>query len=540
MLRSCVNKLSGPSRRIGQRMLYEGDSLDYDIIVSGGSIVGSAFVSKIMQSEETSNLRIGIVDMIHAPLLESCLKKGNDSIDIRVYALSPSSISFLDDIGAWKHIEPRSQSYSEMQIWDRSGPGLVKFSANEMRVPELGRIVEDSTVLASIRQSIIEKQQDAATNNNKVARLDDLTGWKIKSLDLPREMEMTGKAAVVTVTDGTKTKSLTAKLVIGADGANSTVRKCAGISSWGWGYGQEAIVATVKVSTPHETAWQRYLPTGPIALLPLWGGYSSVVWSLPSQEASRLKSLSKEEFLIELRSALEGMPDSFMVASDNTTSSSGLEAAMHDQFSRVHSHLENSPVGHLMPSQQTAKMAFQRATGLLGHLGALGNKIHKELRAVAETTIASSQMSGTAYTSPPSITDISSKVVSFPLQFQQAKNYVASRVALAGDAAHSIHPQAGQGLNLGIGDAEALAACVIRGMENGSGVGTLASLEPYHKSQYARNLVVMGGVDTINRIYSSDLQSVKFLRSLGMLGFNASGPLKSKISQAAGVAIGRR
>jgi ubiquinone biosynthesis monooxygenase Coq6 len=250
---------------------------------------------------------IGIIDVRPPPSLASCQAK--EQPDIRVYALNPTSISILRDIGAWKHIEKRSQPYGSMQIWESNGPGMVRFSAKELGEEELGRITEDCTIQAGVYEAIREKGH----------QLDIILGSTVTSLQVASSGTNATGPAVVTISTSSSTPStppvlrtLTSRLLVGADGANSQIRKLGGFGSWGWGYGQEAVVCTVKMPAtdpdriPEATAWQRYLGSGsPLALLPLWGGYSSIVWSTSTLEARRLCSLSEESFLMELNNAMQ-------------------------------------------------------------------------------------------------------------------------------------------------------------------------------------------------------------------------------------------
>jgi ubiquinone biosynthesis monooxygenase Coq6 len=217
---------------------------------------------------------------------------------MQVYALTPSSVSFLDEVGAWKYAKQRSQPYTNMQVWESNGPGFLRFSAEDVGVQQLGHICENDMLVASLYETM--KQ-----SNLPITLCFDQS---IDSLLTDTSGSFGNKTATVRLrtADG-KTRNVTARLVVGADGANSTVRKLAGISSWGWSYAHQAVVATVKIdcgNTMNNTAWQRYLTTGPLALLPLWDGYSSIVWSTTPQEAKRLVELSDEYFLTELNAAL--------------------------------------------------------------------------------------------------------------------------------------------------------------------------------------------------------------------------------------------
>lgn len=466
----------------------------FDVLINGGGIVGAVFASSLLKElGPGSNIKIGIIDPRKPPSLKSCLDRTVP--DVRVYAMAPKSIQILDKIDSWKLIAPRSQAYDSMQVWESSGPGVLRFNARECGHAFLGSIVEDSTMQAAIYQSI----EEAGYLNN----IEFLFGHTMSALSVSRD-DLSGAyhTARATLTPIAPPPSLnpsgshsdaisvTSRLIVGADGAASAVRKLSGGSSWGWNYGQEAIVATVRLdpSTDNHTAWQRYLKSGPLALLPLWDGYSSIVWSLPVLEARKMAALSREAFLKLLNEALQDAPKT-------------------DRWSV----LEPTDAPFSRPVRELASLADAIMSAVV-----LNNP------------------PGDAYRSPPIIASLHSPIVSFPLQFQQASKYTSPRIALIGDAAHSIHPQAGQGLNLGIADADVLARAVSAAIVSGGDIGDHAMLQSqYGHPQYAANLAMMGAVDSLNSIFSYEGRggmTVQLARSLGMLAINSAGPLKSQIA----------
>jgi len=294
-------------------------------------------------------------------------------------------------------------------------------------------------------------------------------------------------------------QQVTARLVVGADGPTSAVRKLAGMTTWGWNYGQEAVVATVKVDTDASTAWQRYLRTGPLALLPLWDKHCSVVWSAPVEESTRLKDMSNVDFVRELNDALK-KPSLNEQWSNSFDSSSGIDAKGND---------------FPLPLR-AAKKEF----------AALADAVMNAVLLNAPTP------------KPPTVLEVVSKRVSFPLLFQQARSYVAPRVALIGDAAHSIHPQAGQGLNLGMADAALLAKVVSHALATGGDIGEMRVLEAYGSERYKSNLAMMGAVDGINKIFSPEENEMsgkvkQVMRSFGLLGLQGLGPVKRQLAKIA-------
>lgn len=198
--------------------------------------------------------------------------------------------------------------------------------------------------------------------------------------------------------------SLYAKLVVGADGGKSRVRELAGVKTTGWSYSQNAIICTVEHSVENHCAWQRFLPAGPIALLPIGDRFSNIVWTMSPEESSNRKSMSEDEFLNAVNQALDN------------------GYGPHPQ------------------------------SNFLGYSG----KASWEL--------------------PPKVVKLVSDRMVFPLSLLHANDYAANRVALIGDAAHTVHPLAGQGVNLGFGDALSLAKVIADGIAVGADIGEVSQV----------------------------------------------------------------
>ena len=279
----------------------------------------------------------------------------------------------------------------------------------------------------------------------------------------------------------------------------------------------------------NSTAYQRYLPTGPLAVLPLWDGFVSIVWSLPVSEARRVAALSSQDFLAAVNHALSS-------------------ASLTDRWSILDEQDGTIP----------SNSAFMKSLPSLITMPA--NKIKQEVAALADAMMAASLLSSSNSNSnsrPPALAEVCSPRVSFPLSFTSCSSYVSNRVALMGDAAHSIHPQAGQGLNLGLADAKELAARVSRGLETGEDIGDTGLLRGYHQSRYVANLAMMTTVDVINSLFSDhsrfDSLSIaagatgvgkikkgdvlgkykSFFRSVGMLGVHSNPYLKGQMAKFA-------
>ena len=315
-----------------------------------------------------------------------------------------------------------------MRVWDAAGhvegPETLRFDAAEFAVPQLGYIVEN----VLLQNALLEKLESSAA----LLRFDTA----ITSL------QKSGSRYAVEFGDG---QIETPDLLIGADGAASFVRQSAGIEIQSRRYPQAAFVTHLQPQRLHRhTAWQRFLPSGPIALLPLADGRVSTVWSTTPQEAE---------------SALD--------ANDETL----------------------------------ANMLTEATDGVLGDLTPAGPR------------------------------------GSFPLRAQHAARYVCEGLALVGDAAHTVHPLAGQGANLGIADADVLADTVATALERGENPGDLPSLRRYERSRVTANEAMLHFTDGLNRLFSFESKAVTRLRGVGMALFNVSGPVRD---HAVRVALGVR
>jgi 2-octaprenylphenol hydroxylase len=353
-------------------------------------------------------------------------------MDPRVYALSRASQQLLAHVGVWGRIaETRAAPYRRMRVWegtDAYAASALDFDSADIGEPDLGHIVEDTLLRTVLADKL------AAAREAQLA-----IGSEIESVETaPSEV-------AVELKDG---GSLRGTVLLAADGSDSTVRRLLDLPVAGHRYEQSAVVTHVVSAGDHQgTAWQRFLPGGPLALLPLADGRSSIVWSLPTADAERLLTASDAEFLAELGAA---------------------------------------------------------SLGCVGELTAC------------------------------------SKRVSFPLQALHALKYTAPRVALLGDAAHTVHPLAGQGMNLGILDAASIAAVVEDALLAGEDVGDLKVLRRYERQRKGDNLAMLAAFDGLNRLFRLPGWASP-ARSLGLRVVEAAPPVKRLLMQKAlGLEAGRR
>jgi 2-octaprenylphenol hydroxylase len=344
----------------------------------------------------------------------------------RVTALTPASTKFLSELGAWQAIWDggRVGPYTDMVVWDSEGTGLVEFDAKSLSLDALGYIVE-APITA-----------DALVNlANQTANITIEWDTWLAQLDFDDHQ------ATVVTRAGT---NIRAQLVIGADGGRSVSRELAGIRTRQWSYGQKAIVATVRVAPGHASAcWQAFLPTGPLALLPLSEtDLCSIVWSLDDQEAQ-----------------------SWIEADD---------------------------------------IAFLKGLNL-----ALGGR-------------------------GPQVIDVSERQL-FPLVQCHAMDYLSDRFVLVGDAAHAIHPLAGQGINLGLSDAKVLAAEVRLAHKRNAKWWTRSVLKRYERQRKGDNLAMMAAMQAFKWGFGSRHPAATMLRNAGLTAVDAM-PLAKRwfIKQAVG------
>lgn len=358
-----------------------------------------------------------------------------------------------------------------MQVWDGVSDARISFDWDTARTLLSPRKPSQPTTIAYMIENV-------NITTSLLSRLSELSGFdtffstKVDSIKLGTNTEELDLSSwpIVTLSNG---KTLAARLLVGADGANSPVRTFAGIPSRGFDYNRHGVVATLKLKgsgwggPDHKIAYQRFLPSGPMAMLPLPGNMASLVWSTTPERASHLKSLPPNDFVAMVNAGFRLSP-------------------MDIEYL------------HTMASGQEEEIAWREK-----HTSFSERDIPMRATGVQEGTVAS-----------------------FPLKMRHADTYTGERVALVGDAAHTIHPLAGQGLNQGQGDAAALVRTISHAVQTGQDIGSTLALESYNSEQYAENNAMLGVVDKLHRLYGTDSWPIVGLRSLGLRAVDAMGPLK--------------
>ncbi|XP_061467702.1 ubiquinone biosynthesis monooxygenase COQ6, mitochondrial [Rhineura floridana] len=432
-----------------------GSTAVYDVVVSGGGMVGTAMAAALGHDVHLSDKKILLLEAGPKKVANQLPK----SYSNRVSAITPGSATLLGSFGAWDHIcNMRVKPFRRMQVWDACSEAMIIFDKDNLE--DMGYIVENDVIL-----SALTKQLEAVSDQVEVLYRSRAVGY---TWSLPYQTSDSSPWIHIDLADGHK---LQTKLLIGADGQNSMVRKAAGIQNMQYRYEQSAVVATLHLSeaTDNNVAWQRFLPSGPIALLPLSDTVSSLVWSTSHEHASQLQNMEEERFIDSINSAF-------------------WSNANHSDFIDTAGSMFRSAVSLLMPSGTAARQL------------------------------------------PPSVAKVDPKSRAvFPLGLGHATEYVQHRVALIGDAAHRVHPLAGQGVNMGFGDIACLSHHLSAAAFNGRDLGSLKHLLQYEEERQRHNLSLMAAIDMLKRLYSTSMAPLVLLRTWGLQATNAVPPVKEQI-----------
>ena len=490
---------------------------EYDVLIVGGGVTGLAFAHRLTQSW-AHNLRIGILSTSSTPN-QKCNHfdyDGNSMIpNPRAYALSPSSLNTLgsnvtNKLYKWR----RMAEYSRMQIWESNGPAVLQFthrdlqndyfnssfnnyykSKNESDSICLGAVVEDEAIVLALTGALKDKESVDLISDSVVTKVNQtLSQNESNSIKIGYKQKDDD--------DTSNHKELSAKLLVAADGGNSFIRNSLGMPTIGFGYNRKAIICTVKLQENKSlvsaaAAFQIFFPNGPIALLPTQDpNFGNIVWSTTPSEALRLTQCRNEDFVQELNQCLQRGP----------TLSPPLFRNADDYYNKLPSFV----------------------SGALKDIENVGQSIGSGL-----ALLAGSSNGPETFQFPPMIQSVESRRFSFDLKLQHAQQYVGPRVALIGDAAHTIHPMAGQGLNLGLADVEALTKYVRLAQDSGTDIGASRYLRMYESERQKAALAMMGGIQFLHGAFSTEFAPIVYFRSIGMNFVNAATPIRQLLANVA-------
>lgn len=369
-----------------------------DVVVVGGGVVGAACALALAQLD----LDVALVEAVEPAHWSP------DRPDLRVYAFAPDNVALLGALGVWSSVrDARVQPYRRMRVWDAAGGGELAFDADALGRSELGWIVENGLLADRLWAALPRAGVDVHVPARVQALEQDDGGVQLR-LD-----------------DGGR---LDARIAIAADGAGSTLRRLAGGEVDSHDYGQRGVVGYVETGHSHEdTAWQRFLPTGPLAFLPCSDGRSSIVWTLPDARAAEMLALDDDAFAAALTCAFDAR------------------------------------LGMVRPA---------------------------------------------------------SKRVAFPLRRQLVRSQVSGRVLVVGDAAHVVHPLAGQGVNLGLRDVAGLRDSITDASQRRADWSSPSQLARWARSRRSENVLAAHAFDGLNRVFSNETMLATLLRGplLGLAG----------------------
>ena len=375
-----------------------------DAIIAGGGLVGMSMAIAIAQCGAS-------VIVLEKTSMPSQLEANFDG---RVSAIAYGSQQILDHLGVWQHIKPHAEPILDIRVTDGDTPFFLHYDHNEVGDKPFGYIAEN-------RHTRIALQKVAA----QYANIEVIDNCSISSISV------NASQATVALTDG---QSLQCRLLIGADGRQSHIRKLSGIAKTEWSYQQVAIVCTIEHEKPHHgLAQERFLPAGPFAVLPMTGNRSSLVWVEPADRVGIYLGLPEAEFVQEIT---------------------------------------------------------ERVGNYLGRIKTTGPRF------------------------------------SYPLSLMHANRYSAERIALIGDAAHGMHPIAGQGVNLGWRDVAALAELIEKQFTVGMDIGGSEVLDAYQRWRRFDNISMLAVTDMLTRLFSNKILPLQIARDLGMWAVGKMPPAK--------------
>ena len=385
--------------------------MTYDVAIVGGALVGATLACVLAEQ----GLSVAVIEA------RESMPEPDDTITPRVSAITRASERIFRNLGVWSLLPERHLGiFREMTVWDLPAHGEIHFDSADIAEPSLGYIVENDRLLYALTQ--------------RLALTESVTMYQPAVL---KELWINRSSTILNLQGA----SVEARLVVGADGGSSRVRELAGIEVRQGDYAQRAVVSIVHCQQGHQhTAWQRFLASGPLAVLPLSADNACIVWSTTPEQAHAFTAMTSDSFDEALNVALDGK---------------------------------------------------------LGRVSSVGPR------------------------------------QSFALRWLQANAYVSDRLALIGDAAHIIHPLAGQGVNLGLYDAAVLGEVIAAAAKRGRNFFERPVLRRYERWRRGHNTMVHSAMNGFFWLFGSDVPGVRSLRNVGLAATNKIDPLKRLIMRHA-------
>lgn len=392
----------------------------FDIVVVGAGLIGTAAACLFARQ----GLEVMLVETQPAER-----GQGDENGDRRVSAINLAAAALLQALEAWPGIDPgRIGEYRAMRVWDRNSAAKISFHAADLGQQRLGYIIDNRLMIEAMREKLRQNYNVTILDNTEITAID-------RHRDRAADRSRPGLSVDLA---GERVET---QLLVGADGAHSRVRALCGLNTRWRDFGQDALTATVSTAGSHRhTAWQCFLETGPVAMLPLADGRCALVWSCERATADQLMDLPAADFCARLQSVFFD---------------------------------ELGEITDCRPRQR------------------------------------------------------------FALTQHHANPYIADAVALVGDAAHTIHPLAGLGANIGLMDAAALAEVVQQARGRGADPGQYSVLRRYQRWRRGDNALVMAMMAGFKEAFGSSRASVKALRSAGMNWADSVTPLKVALARFA-------
>lgn len=406
-----INPLADGQSGLGKDNNMQEDQ--FDVVITGGGMVGAALACGLARHQ----FKVAVIEH-QTPAAFS-----PDSLpDVRISAIGCASVALLKELEVWQTITAmRCAPYRRLETWEWENAHAI-FDAESLGLPELGFMVENSV----LQWALWEKMQQQGITLLCPATL--------------KNAHYQDESWTLTLENGQQIRS---RMLVGADGANSQVRRMAGIGVSGWEYSQSCMLISVRCEQfPGDSTWQQFTPSGPRAFLPLFDNYASLVWY---DSVERIRQLSK------------------------------------------------------MPAAQLTQEIAAHFPARLGKVEVLS-------------------------------------AGSFPLTRRHASQYVRPGLALVGDAAHTINPLAGQGVNLGYRDVDVLIDVLAEARQQGRDWWQLPVLTRYQRKRYPDNLLMQSGMDLFYTAFSNRNHPLTVVRNLGLMVAQRGGWLKKKaLSYALGL-----